>query len=115
MTAPRDIAEAFSSHRFSEAYEHLAPDIRWVLVGADPLEGRDNVIAACEATRADLDDTATEVRRFLVIADASAVAVNTVTRYVAPDGTASSVASCDLYEFDHGLVVTITSYTIEVA
>lgn len=33
MVSPRLIAEAFSGHRFAEAYEHLADDVVWVMPG----------------------------------------------------------------------------------
>ena len=114
MPTPREIGQAFSGHRFSETYDHLAPDIRWVLIGADPILGRENVIAACEATLAELSDTSTEFLRFLAIADTAAVAVDTVSRYLAADGSTSTVASCDLYEFTDEIVTTITSYTVEL-
>ena len=67
MPTHRDIAEAFSSHRFHDAYDHLAADVRWNLVGVDVIHGRDNVIATCEATLRELHTTracpATGVRR----------------------------------------------------
>jgi hypothetical protein len=31
----REIAKAFSGHRFADAYPHLAQNVRWVLVGAE--------------------------------------------------------------------------------
>lgn len=114
MFSPREIAEAFSRHRFDEAYEHLAPDIVWVLVGGDRIEGRETVISLCKETLTGLADTTTEFERFLVIADETAAAVDVVARYVDADGSATTVSSCDLYEFDQGLVTTITSYTVEV-
>ncbi len=114
MSTPQQIAEAFSGHRFHEAYEHLAPDVRWNLVGAEPLQGRDQVEAACEQTVAGLADVTTEFTRFLTIVGADAVAVDVIGRYASADGGVSVVSSCDLYEFTDGLVTTITSYTVEI-
>jgi hypothetical protein len=33
MTTARETAEAFSGHRFRDAYDALAPDVRWTSVG----------------------------------------------------------------------------------
>ena len=49
MRTPRDIARAFCSHRFAEAYDSLAPDVRWVSRGGTTTEGRQAVIEICEA------------------------------------------------------------------
>ena len=74
MSTPREIAEAFSGHRFADAYPALAPDVRWVSVGAGELAGRQAVVDACEATLAALSGGTTESLRFLVIAAGDAVA-----------------------------------------
>jgi limonene-1,2-epoxide hydrolase len=65
MKTPTQIAEAFSGHRFREADDSLAPDVRWVLVGGDTIDGRDRVIDNCEQTLAALADTDTEFLRFV--------------------------------------------------
>jgi limonene-1,2-epoxide hydrolase len=114
MSTQHEIAEAFSGHRFSEAYDHLAPDIRWVLVGAQTISGRDEVIGVCQQTLSELVDTTTEFSRFLTIAGNDAVAVDSVAAYTGTDGTTIVVASCDIYEFTDDLVTTITSYTAEI-
>ena len=33
MSTPREIAEAFSGHRFRDAYPGLSPDVRWTASG----------------------------------------------------------------------------------
>lgn len=114
MATPREIAEAFSSHRFQETYDALAPDVRWNSVGGETTEGRDAVIGVCEATLRDLVGITTEFARFVVIDGGDAVAVDVVGRYIGPDGI-SAVASCDIFEFRDGRVATITSYAVEVA
>jgi hypothetical protein len=115
MTTPQQIAEAFSGHRFSDAFDHLAADIQWVLIGGETIQGRDQVIQACEQTAAELTDTTTEFLRFLTIAGTGAVAVDTVARYEEADGMTSVVSSCDIYEFDKGVVAAaITSYSAEL-
>jgi hypothetical protein len=68
----------------------------------------------CEQTAAELTETTTEFLRFLTIAGTGAVAVDTVARYEAANGTTSVVSSCDIYEFDKGVVAAITSYSAEL-
>jgi ketosteroid isomerase-like protein len=114
MITPTQIAEDFSGHRFKETYDHLAPDVQWILVGGETIHGRHRVIDTCEQTVAELAGTTTEFLRFVTIADKQAVAVDTVGRYRSPDEETSIVASCDIYEFQQGAVATITSYTVEL-
>ncbi len=111
---PRRIAEAFSGHRFAEAYGALADDVRWDLVGEDTLVGRQAVVDACEGTLAELAGGTAEVERFVVAGDGDVVAVDTTTHYVSADGEAGRVASCDVYEFRDGRVTAIRSYAVEV-
>jgi ketosteroid isomerase-like protein len=116
MTTPRETAEAFSGHRFRDAYDALSPDVRWTAVGEGVVTGRQSVVDACESTLAELATTTTVFSRFVVVADADgkSAAVDVVARYVDPDGTTSVVSSCDIYEFSDGLVTTITSYAVEL-
>ena len=114
MTTPRQVAEAFSGHRFHDAYGALAPDVRWTSVGAGVLIGRQAVVDACEATLAELARGTAQFLRFVVIADADAVAVDAVGRYVDADGGVSLVSSCDIYAFDDGVLTSITSYAVEL-
>jgi len=110
----RSTAEAFSQHRFRETYDHLASDIVWVAVGAASTTGREEVIAACEGTLAELADTSTDFVRFLSVADTQTAVVDSVGRYTDAGGGTSTVASCDIYEFRDGLITQITSYTVEI-
>lgn len=112
-TAPQEIAEAFSAHRFDEAFGHLAADVRWVLPGGPPIEGRDAVTAACKNTAAELTAVDTEFTRFLTVVGTDTVVVDVIARYVGSDST-SVVSSCDIYEFVDGRVVRITSYAVEL-
>jgi len=116
MPTPRETAEAFSGHRFRDAYDALAGDVSWTAVGEGVLTGRQSVIDACEATLADLASTTVEVTRSVVAADPGgrAVAVDVVARYVDEDGSTSVVSSCDIYEFEDGQVTAITSYAVEL-
>ncbi|WP_205843660.1 nuclear transport factor 2 family protein [Nakamurella deserti] len=112
--SPEEIAAAFSSHRFTDAFPYLADAVRWVLVGGPVLEGRSAVMQACASTTAELATVTTEVGRFLLIAGDRGVAVDVLADFTAPDGSTSRVSSCDLYVFDHGLISEIMSYTVEL-
>lgn len=115
MTSFQHIAEAFSSHRFEEIFPHLAPEIRWVSVGGTDTVGRDAVVAVCRSTLTELAGTTTEFTRFVTVTGADSVAVDAIGRYTGSDGETSVVSSCDIYEFDAGLLHTITSYAVELA
>ena len=114
MSTIRDIAEAFSAHRFEEAFGHLADDARWVLVGQGTVEGRDAIVAACRSTAGELAGSTTAFDRFLVVAGENVVAVDAVARYRDAAGGTSVVSSCDIYEFDGDALRTITSYAVEL-
>src|SRR3954471_21011686 len=92
MTTSREIAEAFSGHRFRDAYAALAPDVRWTSVGEGFVSGRRAVVDACEATLTELATTTVEFARFLVVADDDAAAADVVGRYVDADGETSLVS-----------------------
>lgn len=109
----RQIAEAFSGHEFEEVFPFIADDVLWTMPGAEGLEGRDAVIAACRSTAEALKDTRVTVERFVVIDGGQNIAVDSLTVYGDPDST-SVVASCDIYEFRDGMISRITSYTVEV-
>jgi ketosteroid isomerase-like protein len=114
MSSPtRAVAEAFSSHRFADTYDSLAPDVRWTTVGGSTTDGKAAVIAVCEDTLAELAGTTTQFTRFVVAADDATAAVDTTSRYTQPDGQVSVVSSCDIYEFRGGVVTQITSYAVE--
>jgi hypothetical protein len=113
-TSIKEIAEAFSGHRFAEAYPHLAPSVRWVSVGESAIEGREAVIGACEDSTAELAQVTTEFTRFVSVVDTNSVAIDAIGRYVDAEGQTSVVSSCDIYEFDQGVLITITSYAVEL-
>ena len=112
----KQIAEAFSGHRFTETFDHLAADVRWVLPGQTTIEGRSAVIEACNSSAADMAQLASaEFSRFVSVADDRVAAVDAVGRYVGTDGSVSLVSSADVYEFNgDGHVTTITSYAVEL-
>lgn len=114
LSTNEEIARAISSHRFREAYPHVADDVSWTLVGEVRLEGREAFIAACERTGEDLQGVATDFRHFRTTVADDFVVVDTVAAYTGSDGSTSVVSSCDLYGFVDGKLTEMTSYNIEL-
>jgi limonene-1,2-epoxide hydrolase len=113
MLTNQQVAEAFSRHAFREVYDVLHPQVVWTLVGEARIEGKEQVVETCEQSLTMLEHTITQFLRFKTIADAEAVAIDTLAKYV--EGSNSSfVRSCDVYEFTDGYLTEITSYTAEV-
>ncbi len=110
---PGAVARAFSEHRFDEALDHLAADVKWTIVGGMVLEGADAVRRTCRDTLESLKGTSVEFDRRVTAGGADVVAVDTVARYVRPDGV-TAVASCAIYEFADDKIAAITSYAVEV-
>lgn len=110
---PGAVGRAFSEHRFDEALDHLAPDVRWTIVGGMVLEGADAVRRTCRDTLESLEGTRREFDRFVTAVGDDVVAVDTVVRYLRPDGV-TAVASCAVYEFADERITTITSYAVEI-
>ena len=111
---PRQIAEAFSGHRFDVTFDHLADDVGWNLVGEDRLDGKDAVVAACRQSAAGLAGVTTTFETFKVVEGDTCVVVDAVGRYVDDQGGTSLVSSCDLYDFAGGKITTITPYAVEL-
>lgn len=107
-----DVARAFSEHRFKDAYPFISQDVRWNVVGAAVLPGKQVLMQSCSTLSAELDGIDVEFSRFRVITSDAAVVVDSLAHYGGDDP--SSVAACDIYEFDGEMVTTITSYNVEV-
>ena len=110
----RAVAEAFSKHRFSDTYDHLAPEVTWTARGESLNVGKDAVIAACEASDRELAQMTTEFLTFRSVFQGDVVAVESVGRYQDPGGESSFVASVDLYDFVDGHLTRIVSYATEI-
>jgi len=112
----QQISEAFSGHRFTETYEHLADGVRWELDGELVIEGKAAVVAACESSTVEMAKlTSVEFNHFESVAGDRLAVVGAEARYEEPDGNISVVSSADVFEFDdEGQVTTITSYAVEL-
>jgi len=108
------VAEAFSRHEFERALPRMAQNVTWTAIGGATLHTRDEVEAACRKTAEYLDSVDTEFSYFRTVSTESTVVTESRATYRDPDGVSSSVASCDLYDFENGQLVAITSYTVEL-
>ena len=109
-----EIAKAFSSHNFEKVYPFLHDDIRWNLVGGQPIEGKENVIETCNQSAEYLKGTTTKFSRFKTIAAGERVVIDSVAEYIDSENKSNFVASCDIYEFKNNGLSEITSYCIEL-
>jgi len=111
---PVEIAVAFSTHRFTEAEPYLAEGVFWDLVGGKPLLTKAEVLelgaSSTEVLESNKSTTFLEQR---VIDGGDTVVVDSVIEYVSEQSETSVVSSCDLYEFENGLVTHIRSYAGE--
>ncbi len=100
---------------FAAVYPAFSDDIRWNLVGDEPLIGRDTVVAACDKSAAYLEAVMTKFSKFRTISNGDSVGVDTTAEYSDTEGAVSLIASCDIYDFRDGKLAEITSYTFELA
>lgn len=112
--AIEQIAEAFSRHRFTEAYPYLLDDVRWNLVGDKEVVGREDVVSTCEQSAEYLAGVTTRFSKFKIVVGEDGVVIDSEAEYVDEDNKSSVVASCDIFDFANGQLSGITSYTIEL-
>ncbi len=110
---PVAVGRAFSEHRFDDALDHLARDVKWTIVGYPVLEGADAVRRTCHNTLESLEGTSMKFDRCVTTAGSDAVAGDTVIRYVRPAG-GTVVAGTAIYEYDGEKITAITSHAVEV-
>jgi ketosteroid isomerase-like protein len=108
----QQIAEAFSTGRFSACYAFLADTVQWQVVGEQLLQGKEAVVAFCEKTAAYFATVSTHFSIHNVIANNDAVAINGHARFVTAEGKTVEVDSCDIYRFEAGMLCSVVSYCI---
>jgi ketosteroid isomerase-like protein len=107
------IARAFSEHEFDTIYPYLADSVVWHVVGDDPLVGKEEVVNACEESAEYLDGVTAKFTRFNVLSGEDFVVIDSEADYEDEDD-ASTVASSDIYKFEDGKLIEITSYNVEI-
>lgn len=108
------ISAAFSRHAFEQTYPYVADDIVWDNVGGTRIAGKADVVNACNQATAYFATITTGFSRFRAVVGEGSVVIDSLATYADGQGDASSVASCDIYDFEDGQLVQITSYTVEV-
>ncbi len=109
-----EVAEAFSRHDFVSTYPHLAPDVRWNMVGGAQIVGKEAVVGACDESSAYLSTATTTFTEFRLLTGDGFAVTDSTASYVDADGDSSVVSSCDIYRFAGDQLVEITSYTVEI-
>lgn len=108
----KEIALAFSTGKFSEGYEYLAPDASWEIVGEKLLHGKQVIIDYCENTAAYFETVETNFTPGHVLQDGNQVVINGTAVFTNKEQKITMVSSCDMYAFDDGLLKRMTSYCI---
>lgn len=107
---PSEIAVAFSTHRFDEAEPYIAETVFWDLVGGSPCLEKSELLKLTGESSQALEKLTVTPIDLRVVDGGDTIVVDHVTEYLDEDGEKSVVSSCDLYEFEGGLVVHIRSY-----
>ncbi len=115
MLNPKEIAEAFSGHKFESTYDVLADDIVWNNVGGDQYQGKAATVEACNTAAQHMADVTTVFTTFRSFAGDDFAVVDSQADYTDESGEKTTVASCDIYTFSDGKLATITSYNIELS
>jgi limonene-1,2-epoxide hydrolase len=110
----KQIAEAFSNHNFEAIYPFIADNILWNMVGAEQITGKENVVKTCEQSANYLKSVETKFNKFIVIESINYTVIDSSADYIDKDKNISRIASCDIYKFNSGQLVEITSYTVEL-
>ena len=108
------IAEAFCSHRFAEAYPYMADEIKWNIVGKEVFTGRAAVIERCTRAATFLETVSTTLAKPKIHRAENCVVVEGAAELQDREDQISSVASCDVFQFGGERLVEITSYVIEL-
>ena len=109
-----ETAEAFSRHRFEEAFPFMLDEAEWTLIGGQQIRGKADIVKVCQESASELENAKTSFSRFKVITTDDCVVIDSRAEYIDSDGESSHVASCDIYEFIDGNIAAITSYAVEV-
>jgi len=109
-----EIAESFSTHNFADTFSYLSDEILWNNIGGELVTGKQAIMASCDESLEYLSHVQTNLINLKSTVGQNSVVIETLTEYIDTNNTKSTVASCDVYDFTDGKLVSITSYNIEV-
>lgn len=110
----KQVSEAFSSHKFESVYAYFSDNVKWNIVGRDPLNGKESVINNCNLSAKYLKSVTTKFIHFKVITENDSVVIDSLAEYTDSETNKSLISSCDIYEFDNGELFEVTSYCFEL-
>jgi hypothetical protein len=108
----REIAELFSSGKFSEVENYLSDDIVWnIYEDKQILSGRELVIKFMKKTSEYFKSVSTKFETFGILEDDDKVAVYGRAEFIRGSKTVNTIYSCDIYIFSpFGKIKKIHSY-----
>jgi ketosteroid isomerase-like protein len=108
----KEIAKAFSTGNFKMAYDYLADNMEWNMVGDNTLIGKQAVIDFCTKTAAYFASQTTLFTVTNIIDGHDCIAIDGTAKFISKDDKTTHIASCDVYRFKEGKLQQLTSYCI---
>lgn len=106
------LSEQFSRGDFTSTYPYFDDNIQWNIVGASPLEGKEDVIEHCNKMLAEMASSTMNNTNYIKSHDT--IAIQGFCSYTNQDDSPGRVEYCDIYKFNNDKLISITSYIIEV-
>ena len=103
----KEIAEAIAKGNFDFYRRYLAEDVRWNIIGSEPIVGKDVVIERAGMPELDAYPVITITN---IIAEGNYVVVESKGTATLQNGTPYNQTYCDIYCFEGGRIVEFTTY-----
>ena len=108
-----EIAELFSSGKFTPCYPFLTDKSVWNIPGEQYLIGKDNIVEYCEAVTEHFNAVTTHFTTINIIENQTSVAISGTAEFIREGLTFSYVSSCDVYNFDeNNNILSVHSYCV---
>ncbi|WP_295121022.1 hypothetical protein [uncultured Chitinophaga sp.] len=108
---PTAIARLFSAGKFEEAAPYLADSVEWFIYEEDKhFSGQTQVMAFAREIASYFASITTDFREYGLMEQDGKVAVYGYGKFIRDGEVVNEVNSCDVYEFDGGMVVRVHSY-----